>query len=273
MVGKGTRIVFSAGFLLAAGCATSPPPEGYYEDPQLSESETAVLDWGGGVWGGNRSPDVTRIDGKAVRPLGPSSTRISPGKHVVEFSYSLYRGLLPHQYVNGSLAFEAEPAHSYRIETECAGLYGGGCESRIMDETAKLVVAGGTRFVEAEIEQNSANLQEARRRTAVFEDLREQALCGAGDKQYDLALYYLAGLEPLTAPDPAAAYAWFQLAALSGQAEARAVSERLVADLSQQQRAEAEAKLAEARQGSCPRASGGVESAAPPAATPTGTAP
>ncbi|MCI0430077.1 MAG: hypothetical protein L0210_05985, partial [Rhodospirillales bacterium] len=221
-----------AGLLFAAGCAGSPPPEGYYDDPQLPEGETAVLDWGGGVWGGVRSPDVTKIDGKAVRPLGPSSARLLPGNHEIEFVYSLYRGLYPHHYVSSTLSFEAEAAHSYRVQTECAGLYGGACESRVMDETAKIVIAGGSQYVDPEIEQRSADVQERERKMAVLERLTEDAICGNAAKQYDLALYYLAGLEPLTAPDPSAAYTWFSLAALNGHAEAMSVNERLAADLS-----------------------------------------
>ncbi len=234
-------IVCVLGVMLAGACV-SPPPDAYVK-PQQPDEQLATLDWGGGVWGGSRSPDVTEIDGQPVAAsLFGSSTRLAPGPHAIDFTYSIYRGLyaIPlYAYVARSLSFEAEAAHVYRLRTECEHLGSSQCSSWIEDKSADIVVAGSLpHLFDRDLAARSDKAEKMRKRKALF-DAQLASVCADARSESDIALYFFAGIAPIGETDLAMAYAWYSLAASRGDAEAGAVRNSIARDLSEDQIAQA----------------------------------
>jgi hypothetical protein len=245
------------GALVAAaiqGCA-GPPPDAF-EEPDLPSAQVAVLNWGGGVWGGSRDPVVASIDGKPVQAsLWNSSARVAPGIREIVFIYSVYRGLyaIPaHAHVRHQLTFDAEAGHVYRLKTECDGLGSYNCMSWLEDETAEIIVAGSIPdHIDGELKARSAKAKSERIEKDRFDELSAAAACGDAIAQYDLALYYLAGIEPVVGRDLQTAYVWFRLAEFNGHTDAAATGQRIAGDLSQTRLSEANRLIGQARGRAC----------------------
>lgn len=242
------------------GCA-APPPNAF-EEPDLPSEQAAVLDWGGGVWGGSRAPEVATIDGNPVpASLWSSSARVAPGTHEVVFTYSVYRGLyaMPaHAYPEHKLTFDAEAGHVYRLKTECDGLGSYNCMSWLEDETAEIIVAGSIPdHIDGDLAARSATAGKARIEKERFDELSAAAACGDAIAQFDLALYHLAGIEPVVGQDLLTAYVWFRLAESNGHTDAAATGHRIAGDLSQTQLDEANRLIGQARGRACEEQPGG----------------
>jgi hypothetical protein len=216
----------------ASGCA--PPPPNAYVQPAQPEQELATLDWGGAVWGGWRAPDVTAINGKPVAAFD-SITKITPGKHTIDFEYSIYRGpytVPAHSYVLRTLTFTAEAGHRYRLFTDCYTLGSSRCSSWIESETANVVVAGKLpKWADPDLASRSEDAAKLRERQALFE--KQLASVCAGDRPASqVALYFLAGIAPLGESDLATAHAWYTYGASLGDPKANAILQRIGPDLS-----------------------------------------
>lgn len=221
-----------------SGCAT--PPDNPYVPPDRPGGELAVLDWGGGVWGGSRAPDVTSIDAQPVAPqFLASSTSVIPGAHTIAFRYSVYRGLyaIPaHSYHDRTLTFTAEAGHTYRVYTDCGTLGSTACASWIEDKTADIVVAGSLpRWADRDLAMRSHAAAVVRRRRALFQD-QLSAVCAGDRPASDVALYYLAVLAPLEQSDPVTAYTWYKVGAARGEEDVLAPLAALERELSLHQR-------------------------------------
>ena len=248
------------GLAALAACANPRPGEVYYEDPQLPADQVAVLKWGGGVWGGKRAPSVTKIDGRNIPPGGllvagklpQTRAKLLPGAHRIDFTYSVYRGYRPHAYLERSLTFDAEVGHVYWLKTVCERLGSFLCNTWIEDETAEVVVAGSfPDHIDRELAARSRKATSASSQKDHIDKLSASASCGDARAQYDLALYYLAGIEPLAAQDLVTAYAWFSLAESNGHHDAAMVRQRIAGDLLPQQLAEAKRLTDQARGRAC----------------------
>lgn len=237
------------------GCASPPPNE--YVQPDQPEEELAVLDWGGSVWGGSRAPGVTAIDGRPVAmQLVGSETKITPGSHTIEYSYSIYRGsfaIPSHAYVNRTLTFTAEAGHRYRLYTDCAGLGSSACWSWIEDRSTETVVAGTLpKWADSDLVMRSDKAEIERNRRALF-DSQLKSVCAGSLSESDIALYFLAGIPPINETDLVSAYAWYSLAASSGDIEAGTVRNRIARDLSEDQIAQAREAAEALRLTVCPQ--------------------
>ena len=228
------REMISALMLLvtASGCA-SPPPNAYVQ-PAQPEQELATLDWGGAVWGGWRAPRVTAINGKPVAAFrGP--TKITPGKHTIDFKYSIYRGpytVPAHSYVRRTFTFTAEAGHRYRLFTDCYTMGSSQCSSWIENETANVVVAGKLpRWADSDLATRSEDAAKLRERQALFEE-QLASVCAGDRPASQVALYFLAGIAPLGENDLASAHAWYSYGASRGDPKANAILRRIEADLS-----------------------------------------
>ena len=225
--------------LLASLSACAAPPTNPYVPPDQPKEELATLDWGGSVWSGRRAPDVTAIDGQPVtaRFLG-SSTSLAPGKHTIDFAYSIYRGMyaIPsHSYIDRSLTFTAEAGHTYRVYTDCATLGSAACSSWIEDKTAEIVVAGSLpNWADQDLMMRSHDAAKLRQRAALFEE-QLSSVCAGDRPASDVALFYLAGIAPLEEGDLATAYAWYHTAAARGDVDADAALAAIERDLSPEQ--------------------------------------
>jgi hypothetical protein len=233
---------FAALLVLSATACSSPPNA--YDKPPLPAEQVATLDWVGGVWGGSRSPAVGAIDGRPMpaRFLG-SSTKIAPGRHTIDFGYSVYRGMFAipaHGYVQRSLTFDASAGHLYRLRTECTALGSGNCSSWIEDITDNVAVAGTVPgWYDRDLAARSAVARNASAASESFDKLVASA-CGSATAEFDVALYYLAGIAPMGEIDLVSAYAWYGLAESDGHPEAAAVRRMLEGELSPEQLVAAE---------------------------------
>ena len=216
----------------ASGCA-SPPPNAYIQ-PSQPEQELATLDWGGAVWGGWRAPDVTAINGKPVAAFG-SITKITPGKHTIDFEHSIYRGpytVPAHSYVHRTLTFTAEAGHRYRLFTDCYSLGSSQCSSWIENETASVVVAGKLpRWADPDLASRSEDAAKLRERQALFEE-QLKSVCAGDRPASQVALYFLAGIGPFVHRDLTTAHVWYTYGSSRGDLEASAILQRIEPDLS-----------------------------------------
>lgn len=225
------------------GCAA--PPANKYVQPHQPDEELAVLDWGGSVWGGSRAPNVTAIDGRPVPvQFVGSETKVTPGSHTIDYSYSIYRGLyaIPsHAYIDRTLTFTAEAGHLYRLYTDCAGLGSSSCWSWIEDKSTETVVAGALpKWADTDLALRADKAENARYRTALF-DSQLKLVCDGSWSESDIALYFLAGIDPIGETDLVMAYAWYSLAASRGDIEADRARRRIARELSEDQIAQARA--------------------------------
>ena len=214
-----------------------------------SNGNAAILDWSG--FG---APTVEAIDGNAVEDSG--SAALEPGRHTVRVYDERGQSVLlgsPIVYLGKTFEFFAESGHTYRVRHERAYGYGTASDFIWIEDAASGAIIDGRKPPGSIPDANSANYagRSRSRSAAAYHVLSYAAHCGAASAQYDLALFHLAGIEPVEEPDPALAYAWYARAARAGHREAETVRRRLWEDLSAEQRARAASLPAPASAVSC----------------------
>ena len=139
---------------------------------------------------------MTAINGKPVTVN--SITKITPGKHTIDFKYSIYRGpYIVHSYVRRTFTFTAEAGHRYRLFTDCYTMGSSQCSSWIENETANVVVAGKLpRWADLDLATRSEDAAKLRERQALFEE-QLASVCAGDRPASQVALYFLAGIAPL----------------------------------------------------------------------------
>ena len=241
---------------LAGACGTTTQPFSPQDAQTLPDDQVSILDWSG--WG---SPSVLEIDGEEPLVDGKYSrkARLRPGTHTIRyggwFSVSILYGRTGVSY-DKSATIEMKPGHVYAVKRErIRGRYNFADFLWIEDQTTGALVAGLP-------PPGSHREETARRRTEIvaldeaakhFETLVKAAACGDATAQYDLAHYYLAGLEPAGQPDILQAYLWYSVAASNGHADAARVKKRIATSLTTEQASPAERILSELQTEACPK--------------------
>lgn len=243
---RAVRLEWGAAYALAllvaaAGCASSPTNA--YVQPEQPEQELATIDWGGAVWGGSRAPDVTAIDGQPVASqLVGSIAKVTTGEHTIGFEFSIYRGpyaMPAHSYSKRTLTFTAEAGHRYRLFTDCFALGSSNCSSWIEDLSTNIAVAGKLpSWADPDLAARSYDAAKVRERNVLFE-ARLASVCAGDRPASQVALYFLAGIAPVSESDLATAYAWYDYGALRGDVEASTILENIQRDLPAMQRPQA----------------------------------
>ncbi len=214
-----------------------------------SYGNTAILDWSG-----FSAPTVQAIDGKDVEDSG--SAGLEPGRHTVWVNDRRGQSVLlgsPFVYLSNTFEIFAEAGHRYIVRHERAYGYGTASDFIWIEDAASGAIIAG-RVPPGSIPDADSAYYAGRSRSrsaAAYHDLSQAAHCGVASAQYDLALFHLAGIEPVEEPDPALAYAWYDRAARTGHREAETVRQRLWRDLSTEQRTRAAGLPAPASAISC----------------------
>lgn len=219
---------------------------------QLSRphEELAILDWSG--WG---APRVFGIDGKAT--AGQDQAKLPPGKHTIRYGGSFATSVLLNpkgsaEYDLGA-TIDMKAGHVYAPKSE--RVYGYGTYRDylwIEDTTTGEVVAGQLPPAEREKTKRSGRARVKREVEEHFEALSAAAGCGDAHAEYDLGLYYLAGIDPVGHRDLVQAYVWYSVAASRGHQDAAGVRDRVRKDLRPEQLDLAERLIASARSRECP---------------------
>jgi TPR repeat protein len=215
-------------------------------------AQFAILDFRQGAY-------VIRIDG-ATLPDKARELRwmaLAPGKYRVSYGgvFAYSRGYsipsVDRVYMEQFQEIDFRAGHVY--ETQRERVYH---ERRdylwIEDLTTGEIVAGAPPADRQQLRLRSNEVRAARLAREGFENAFARADCGDPRAQSEVALYYLAGLEPLPAGDLALAYAWYTRAAQGGDAAAPALAERIRPDLSAVQLERARTFAAQAAPGDCP---------------------
>jgi hypothetical protein len=112
------------------------------------------------------------------------------------------------------------------------GLGGYGDYFWIEDLTTGEVVAGSYPGYDKEKTERSHSARQQRQTEDHFQFLLESAQCGSPEAQYEVGVYFLTGLPPLTHRDAAKAWSWFGLAESNGIPKAGEIRQRIGGHLS-----------------------------------------
>ena len=230
--------------LTSASCTSS---EAYLK---ASESgETAKLDWSG--WG---SGDVLEIDG--VAQTNQNQAQLKPGSHNIR--YGGRRGtsflLNPKMYDSYDYlaSIDMRAGHTYRVLHERTYGYGSYRDHFwIEDVDTGEIVAGHLPDYHREKKDRSKEASLERQVKDHFETLSDSAACGDSKAQYDLGLYYLAGIQPVGQPDIVSAFVWYSLAASNGFQNAAAIKERILQDMPNEKISEADHLIVKLKKSDC----------------------
>lgn len=212
------------------------------------DSDMAVIEWS------DRKQAVRFIDDKAVAE-DSSSAVLLPGRHTVNVDFVRGQSIMlgPTTVRLGeNFEFFAEGNHTYSVRYD--RVYGSGQRDFIWIEDADsgAIIDGQMPPGDIPDEASAYYAGKSRSRSAeAYYNLSYQAHCGEASAQYDLALFHLAGIEPIAEPDPALAYAWYERAARAGHREAESLLPYLWEELSSEQRAAVAAQPAPTNAVSC----------------------
>jgi len=213
------------------GCAAPAPAFKGYAGPDPPDDEVALFHFG---WA-----RVGAIDGRELDP-GARDARLLPGKHTIRY------GLYSPDRVD---TIDMKAGHGYVGRYEHVSK--GNNYLWIEDTTTGEVVAGVLPPQEREKAQRSERARVEREVAEHFGALLAAAECGEARAQYDVGVYYLAGLDPVGRRDLVAAYVWYGRAASRGQADAVAVKDRISGELPPEQRAAADRLMTSVKAKDC----------------------
>ncbi len=246
---RATFLLILAIVLVAPGCAS--PLSSVHDGADSPRDQLAVLDWSG--WG---APRVLEIDGE--KTTGPRVAKLPAGRHTIRYGGWFGASVLLNPRMGDTYdlvaTIDMKAGHVYEPKRERVYGYRAYRDYLwIEDMTTGEVVAGHLPAHHREKLQRSERARAEREVAEHFDGLSVAARCGDGRAQYDLGLYYLAGIEPLGRRDLVHAYAWYSLAASNGYPGADAVKERIEKEMRPEERAEGERVRAGARARECPR--------------------
>jgi hypothetical protein len=230
--------------LITASCTSNGA---YFK---ASESgETAKLDWSG--WG---SGDVLEIDG--VAQTNQNQAQLKPGKHNIRYGGRRGTSFLLNSKMYDSYDYQASidmrGGHTYRVLHERTYGYGSYRDFFwIEDADTGEIVAGHLPDYRREKKERSKEASLERQVKDHFETLSDSAACGDTKAQYDLSLYYLAGIPPVGRPDIVSAFVWYSLAASIGYQDAAAVKERILQDMRNEEISEADHLIVKLKKSDC----------------------
>ena len=221
------------------GSSPCPTPPG---------SQFAILDFRSG-------PFVLQIDGARVKEdiRKRRWIALSPGEHTINYGGIFFysQGYLPlrRELHNLAATIDFEAGHVY--ETMRERDLDREDHMRIQNTTTGEIVHGAPPADRRELMRRSERARAKRITQQQFEKLSSDARCGDSNAQRRLALYYLAGLEPVGRRDLVHAYAWYARAAADGDAPTDALKERIGAEMLPEQLARARLLSADARLHEC----------------------
>ena len=201
------------------------------------DRDVAVIEWS------DISKSAVRtIDDKPVAEDSHSAV-LPPGRHIVNVDFVRGQSIMlgPTSVRLGkNFEFFVEGGHTYSVRYDRVYVPGGrpGDFIWIEDADSGAIIDGHRPPGSIPDEYSAYYAGQSRSRSAeAYQNLSYQAHCGEASAQYDLALFHLAGVEPVGDPDPALAYAWYERAARAGHRESESVRQLLWEDLSSEQRA------------------------------------
>jgi hypothetical protein len=202
------------------------------------DKQVAVIEWS------DRDKTVRMIDDKEV-DVDSHSAVLPPGRHTVIVDFVRGQSIMlgPTTVRLGeNFEFFAEGGHTYSVRYHRVYVPGGRPRDFIWIEDADsgAIIDGHIPPGNIQDEASAYYAGKSRSRSAeAYYNLSYQAHCGEASAQYDLALFHLAGIEPVGEPAPVMAYVWYERAALAGHREAESMLPYLWEDLSSEQRAAA----------------------------------
>ena len=214
------------------------------------DKQVAVIEWS------DRDKTVRMIDDKEV-DVDFHSAVLPPGRHTVTVDFVRGQSIMlgPTTVRLGeNFEFFAEGGHTYSVRYDRVYVPGGRPRDFIWIEDADsgAIIDGQMPPGDIPDEASAYYAGKSRSRSAeAYYNLSYQAHCGEASAQYDLALFHLAGIEPIAEPDPALAYAWYERAARAGHREAESLLPYLWEELSSEQRAAVAAQPAPTNAVSC----------------------
>jgi hypothetical protein len=214
------------------------------------DSDVAVIEWS------DQAGAVRMIDDKEVE-VDSRSAVLSPGRHTVIVDFVRGQSIMlgpTTVRLDENFEFFAEGGHTYSVRYDRVYFPGGRPRDFIWIEDADsgAIIDGQIPPGNIPDQASAYYAGKSRSRSAeAYYNLSYQAHCGESSAQYDLALFYLAGIEPIGEPDPALAYAWYERAALAGHRGTESVLRFLWEDLSSEQRSAMAAQPAPTNAVSC----------------------
>jgi hypothetical protein len=227
-----------------ASCAST---ETAHKEPVQGES--AILDWSG--WS---SGDIFEIDGN--EQTNQDRAELKPGKHNIRYGGKIGTSFLLNPKMSDSYDYSASidmrAGHTYKVIHERTYGYGSYEDYFwIEDTTTGEIMAGDLPAHQKEKKELSEEARLERQIRDHFEALTVSAECGDAKAQYDLGLYYLAGIPPVARPDIVMAFAWYGLAASNGYHDAAAIKKRIQKDLRKEHILAAESLIKESKKIDC----------------------
>ncbi|MEJ2729308.1 MAG: hypothetical protein P8185_12505 [Deltaproteobacteria bacterium] len=240
-------IYFLAIALISINFTNCASTETYREEPL--QGEAAILDWSG--WG---SGEVLEIDGNATK--SQYRAELNPGKHNIRYGGKIGTSFLLNPRMSDSYDYSASidmrAGHTYKVIHERTYGYGSYKDYFwIEDATTGEIMAGNLPEYQREKKERSEEAVLERQTRDHFEALTVSAECGDAKAQYDLGLYYLAGIPPVARPDIVMAFLWYGLAASNGYHDAATIKERIHKDLSKEHTLAAERLINESKKTDC----------------------
>jgi Sel1 repeat len=219
--------------LILTSCASNGA---YHKGSELGE--TAILDWSG--WG---SGDVLEIDGNIQ--TNENRAELKPGRHNMRYGGRIGTSFLlnPKMYdsYDYSATIDMRTGHTYKVMHERTYGYGSYRDYFWIEDAATgEIVAGNLPDYHRKERERSEQARLEREIKDHFETLTVSAECDDAMAQYDLGLYYLAGIPPVAEPDIVKAFVWYSLAASNGYKDAVTVKERILNDMQKEQILEAD---------------------------------
>jgi hypothetical protein len=224
------------------------PGAGLYHKMEV-RGETAILDWSG--WS---SGDVLEIDGEAQAHR--HHAELKPGRHHIRYGGEIGTSFLLNPKMSDKYDYPASidmrAGHTYKVKHERTYGYGSYEDYFWIEDAATgEIVAGNLPGYQREKKERSEAARLERQVEEHFEALTNSADCGDAKAQYDLGLYYLAGIPPVAEPDIVKAFAWYSLAASNGNLEALGVKQKIIEDMRRENISEADNLLAKLKKNAC----------------------
>jgi hypothetical protein len=235
-------------FVLFAAFLSCGAGAGLYHQEEV-KGETAILDWSG--WG---SGDVFEIDGEARSHR--HHAELKPGKHNIRYGGEIGTSFLLNPKMSDNydypVSIDMRAGHTYKVKHERTYGYGSYEDYFWIEDAATgEIMAGNLPGYQREKKERSEAARLERQVEEHFEALTVAAGCGDPNAQFDLGLYYLAGIPPVAEPDIATAFAWYSLAASNGKQEAPAVREKILKDMRRENISEADNLLNKLKKNAC----------------------
>ena len=221
------------------------------EHQETESSKNTILDWSG--W---NSGSVFEVDGNPQ--TNKNRVELTPGPHNIEYGGEIGTSFLLNPKMSDKYTYSATinmiANHTYKVLHERTYVYGGYSDYFwIEDRTSGEIMAGNVPGYRKEKIERSETARLERESKIHFDELTVQAECQDSGAQYDLALYYLAGIPPETKADITKAYVWYSLSAFNGKESANAVKKSILKDLRPENLLEANYLISKLKQIECTR--------------------